>query len=258
MSYTTALSYATQISRSESPLLTKLREETRQEIPASQMLSSPLQGRILALFSHLLQPRYIVDIGTYTGYSALCLSEGLIATGYLHTIDCDRRPQAIRQRYFQKSGKGERIISHLGRAQEIIPTLKVPLFDLVFIDADKCGYIGYYKQIVERVRLGGVIIADNVLWKGKVWQQAEREADPRAQALADFATMVASDPRVEQVCLPICDAAHHQKEELSNGLSFSTKRKKKQYVYTNLLLPNHLLYRLDTSFFDSPCYTKHH
>ena len=196
--------YATQVSSQEPPLLAALRKETCAQIRGAQMLSSPLQGRILAFLSTLVAPATILEIGTYTGYSALCLSEGLRAGGRLHTIERDGRCAELSARYFQRADKKETITSHVGLAAEVIPTIQGK-FDLVFIDADKRGYAHYFDLLIDRVPKGGLIIADNVLWKGKVLSQEGREADPRAEALALFATKVQADRRVESLCLPIGD-----------------------------------------------------
>lgn len=196
--------YATQISTQESLLLADLRKETCAQMIGSQMLSSPLQGRILAFLSTLVQPQTIVEIGTYTGYSTLCLSEGLRSGGALHTIERNPTCSELSKRYFQKAGKSKVITAHIGLAAEIIPTIP-GMFDLVFIDADKRGYSHYFDLIIDRIPSRGLIIADNVLWKGKVLSPERRENDPRAEALTLFAAKVQQDPRVQTLCLPIDD-----------------------------------------------------
>lgn len=196
--------YATDISATEPPLLAALRQATCKEIAGSQMLSSPLQGRLLAFLSTLVQPKKILEIGTYTGYSALCLSEGLPKEGVLHTIERAHTLKDFSRSYFEKGAKAAQIISHIGLAADIIPLIEGP-FDLVFIDADKRSYGRYYDLVIDHLSPHGLIIADNVLWKGKVLDKKSRQEDNRADALADFCEKVQQDRRVTSLCLPICD-----------------------------------------------------
>ncbi len=195
----TIQTYAEAHTQTEPPLLAHIRQET----PATQMLSSHLQGRALAAISHMLRPKRILEIGTYTGYSALCLAEGLQPDGLLHTIDKNADLAPITQKYFAAAGKAHQIKHHTGQAADILPTLTDTTFDLVFIDADKSNYTQYYHLIIHHVRPSGFIIADNVLWKGKVAHKPI--TDKRAQAMIDFNTQVHHDPRVENVLLPIRD-----------------------------------------------------
>lgn len=183
--------------------LQELSAETTANVPMPQMLSGHLQGRFLALLSHLVKPKVIVEIGTFTGYSALCLAEGLAEGGMLHTIDINAGLRDLVQRHVQKAGLQDRITLHHRPALEVIPTLPAP-FDLVFIDADKENYPSYFDAVVERVRPGGLIIADNVLWSGKVLA-SEAEQDEETRALFAYAERLQADPRVEPVMVPLRD-----------------------------------------------------
>lgn len=183
--------------------LQELSAETTANVPMPQMLSGHLQGRFLALLSHLVKPKVIVEIGTFTGYSALCLAEGLAEGGMLHTIDINASLRDLVQRHVQKAGLQDRITLHHRPALEVIPTLPAP-FDLVFIDADKQNYPNYFDAVVERVRPGGLIIADNVLWSGKVLAP-EAEQDEETRALLAYAERLQADPRVEPVMVPLRD-----------------------------------------------------
>ena len=193
--------YVAKHSEQEPDLLQKLARETNLKVLQPRMLSGAYQGRLLALLSKLTSPKRILEIGTYTGYSALCLAEGLQTDGQIDTLDKDEELTDMQRRYFDASGFGKNIIQHLGNAAEIIPTLK-GTFDFVFIDADKGQYPLYFDLIVDRVRSGGLIIADNVLWSGKVM---ERAVDEATKSLQVFNKKVAKDSRVETVILPVRD-----------------------------------------------------
>ncbi len=195
--------YAEAHSQPESEALAACAAETRAEVHMPQMLSGHLQGRVLALFSQLVQPRLILEVGTYTGYSALCLAEGLAADGRLHTIDVDPHAQARAKKHAEAAGYADRIVFHRAPAAEVIPGID-GAFDLVFLDADKKGYPGYFDLVVDRVRPGGLILADNVLWSGKV-TDPPAEQDEETAALAAYADKVYADPRVATVLLPIRD-----------------------------------------------------
>lgn len=195
--------YAERFSDPEPEYLRALAEETRQSIDMPQMLSGHLQGRTLALLSKLLQPRLVLDIGTFTGYSALCMAEGLAIDGLLHTIDIKPALAPIVDRYIRMAGHHERIHQHIAPALEMIPRIEGN-FDLVFIDADKHNYGHYFDLVVDRVRPGGLIIADNVLWSAKVLEPRS-EQDSETQALVAYAEKVKDDPRVENVLLPLRD-----------------------------------------------------
>jgi caffeoyl-CoA O-methyltransferase len=187
----------------ESEVLKELNRETHAKILMPRMLSGHLQGRILAMFSRMLQPRRILEIGTYTGYSAICLGEGLTDDGILHTIDINEELMPVAKKYFEKAGSAKKIVMHTGDAVKLIPTLN-EVFDLVFIDADKKNYSTYFEMVVAKVRKGGIILADNVLWSGKVLDPPS-SMDGDTQAIALFNNKILSDNRVENVLLPVRD-----------------------------------------------------
>lgn len=193
--------YVQQHSEQEPELLQQLARETHIKVLQPRMLSGAYQGRLLALISKLITPKHILEIGTFTGYSALCMAEGLHANGRIDTVDVDEELTDMQRRYFDASGYGKQIFQHLGNAAEIIPALNGD-FDLVFIDADKEQYPLYFDLIIDRIKAGGLIIADNVLWSGKVVTNA---ADEATQALQLFNTKMVEDRRVETVLLPVRD-----------------------------------------------------
>jgi predicted O-methyltransferase YrrM len=194
-------SYAEAHSADESQVLKELRQRTFAEVKMPQMLSGHLQGRVLSLFSRLVKPRQVVEIGTYTGYSALCLAEGLRPDGMLHTIDIDPEMSKLAGSYFVKAGLSDRMTTHTGNASDVLARLPGP-FDLVFIDADKTNYSNYYDLVIDKVSVGGLIIADNVLWDGKV---LDADKDEETEALDAYNNKILADPRVYQVLLPIRD-----------------------------------------------------
>lgn len=197
------LEYTELHSTGESKLLEKLRRETFQKVLHPRMLSGLLQGRLLSLISKLIQPKKILELGTYTGYATLCLSEGLVQDGDIHTIDKNEELIAIQNKYFKASGRHSNIHQHLGEALSIIPQLEGP-FDLVFIDADKENTQAYFDLCMERVPSGGLILTDNVLWSGKVLYSADKD-DRDTLALQEFNHKVANDSRVESLMLPLRD-----------------------------------------------------
>lgn len=184
-----------------SETLYALERETYLKTMAPQMISGHLQGQLLSLISKLTRPRFILEIGTFTGYSAICLAQGLADGGMLHTIEANREMGRLIRKYVQRAGLEEKITLHLGDAKAIIPTLSFP-WDLAFIDAAKLDYIEYYDLIIEQLRPGGIILADNVLWSGKVLQPKQ---DPEALVLHKFNQKTQSDERVENVLLPLRD-----------------------------------------------------
>jgi caffeoyl-CoA O-methyltransferase len=196
--------YVAEHSEKEPELLRQLHRETLLKVLQPRMLSGHFQGRVLSLISKLIQPQHILEIGTYTGYSALCLAEGLQKNGKLHTIDINPELVAIQQKYFKASGFAHQIEAHLGNALDIIPKIKA-IFDLAFIDADKLNYTHYFDAIVPKMRKGGVILSDNVLWSGKVLPTSEKKTDKTTQAIKDYNKKLADDPRVETILLPIRD-----------------------------------------------------
>lgn len=195
--------YAELNTSSEPSYLQELTVETKANVQLPQMLSGHMQGRFLSMLSKLISPQLILEIGTYTGYSALCLAEGLAPSGKLHTIDINTQLAGIVDRYTRKAGYHERIHQHLAAATEVIPTIE-GTFDLVFIDADKPNYCNYFDLVIDRMRPGGLIIADNVLWSGRVLSP-EREMDSETKGLHAYAAKAKADERVENVLLPIRD-----------------------------------------------------
>ncbi|MCX2837427.1 O-methyltransferase [Salinimicrobium sp. MT39] len=195
--------YVVQHSAKEPELLQQLNRETNQKVLQPRMLSGHYQGRLLSLLSKLINPQNILEIGTYTGYSALCLAEGMKAGGILHTIDINEELLDLQKRYFEASPWKEQIVQHLGDATQIIPALEED-FDLVFIDADKPNYPVYFQQIMEKLRPGGVILSDNVLWSGKVVEPVKKD-DESTQALLEYNRLLAEDERLETVMLPVRD-----------------------------------------------------
>lgn len=188
----------------ESNQLHDLFRETHLKVLQARMLSGHLQGRVLSMLSHMIRPKKILEIGTYTGYSAICMAEGLAEGGHLHTIEINEELQPIVVKYLARTGNSEKVTMHIGNAIEIIPGIEGP-FDLVFIDADKTNYLNYYEKVFDKVRPGGFIIADNVLWSGKILDQKEIDKDPDTKALAEFNAHILNDERVENVLFPIRD-----------------------------------------------------
>ncbi len=193
--------YVLKHTQAESEALKKLNRETNEKVLMPRMLSGHLQGRVLAMLSRMIRPQRILEIGTYTGYSAICLAEGLAEGGKLHTIDINKELEDMVRRYFREAKVDDRIVFHIGNAMQIIPSLN-ETFDLVFIDADKENYSNYYDLVFPKVRGGGFIIADNVLWSGKV---IEKEQDKDTKALVAYSMKVHEDKRVENVLLPVRD-----------------------------------------------------
>lgn len=196
--------YAEDHTTAESNVLQELNRHTWANIMMPRMLSGHLQGRFLSMISHLVKPHRILEIGTYTGYSAICLAEGLAEGGLLHTIDVNEELESLVKDYIAKSGNEGKIKFHLGNATKVIPTLSEQ-FDIVFIDADKENYLNYYKMVIDKVKVGGLIIADNVLWSGKVIDARELSKDIETQAIDAFNKYVESDERVENILVPIRD-----------------------------------------------------
>ena len=195
------ITYAEQFTSDESTVLRELREHCYAHFEDSAMLSGFVQGRVLSMFSRMIRPRVVLEIGTYLGYSALCFAEGLADGGKVITLDVNEETNKVARSFVEKSEYADRIVFRLGPATEIIPTLD-ETFDLVFIDADKPNYSNYYRLVFDKVRQGGFIIADNVLWSGKV---LDAEKDENTQALHDFNQMVQADDHVSNVLLPIRD-----------------------------------------------------
>ncbi len=196
--------YAEDHTSPEPGLLKELNRETWAGVMMPRMLSGHLQGRFLAMISKMIQPHVVLEIGTYTGYSAICLAEGLRDGGVIHTIDVNEELEDMVRSYIRKAGLEENIHFHVGNALEIIPGL-VAQFDLVFIDADKENYARYYDLVFDKVRSGGYILADNVLWSGKVIDEKQLSKDRETIALDQFNKKIQADNRVENILLPIRD-----------------------------------------------------
>lgn len=195
--------YVVNHTQKEPEHLQRLNKETWQKILNPRMLSGGYQGRVLSMISKLIQPKIILEIGTYTGYSALCLAEGLQKNGTLFTIDKNEELEAFSKKYFDQSPYNRQIKQLVGNALDIIPTLNQK-FDLIFIDADKENYSRYFNMIIGKMNSGGVILSDNVLWSGKVVEKIE-PSDKDTKALVEFNKMLNNDDRIETVLLPIRD-----------------------------------------------------
>lgn len=193
--------YAESFTSGESAVLAELREHCYAHYEDSSMLSGFVQGRILSMFSHMIRPKVVLEIGTYLGYSALCFAEGLADGGKVITLDIQEDTNKVARSYVEKTEYAGRIEFLLGFGTDIIPNLS-ETFDLVFIDADKPNYSNYYDLVFDKVRPGGFIIADNVLWSGKVLEEIK---DENTQALHDYNQKVLADDRVENVLFPIRD-----------------------------------------------------
>jgi len=195
--------YIKKNSSKEPQILKDLNKETYLKVLNPRMLSGHLQGRFLSIITKLIKPKKILEIGTYTGYSALCMAEGLIENGIIHTIDINEELVSIQNKYFEKSKCNNSIIQHVGDARNIIKNINEK-FDIVFLDADKENYIEYFELVIEKVKKGGLIIADNVLWTGKV-VEPDQDDDELTQYLIDFNKMINEDDRVENIILPLRD-----------------------------------------------------
>ncbi len=195
--------YVVAHSAEEPTHLKALTKETYQKILQPRMLSGAYQGRVLSMISKLVNPKNILEIGTFTGYSALCLAEGLQKDGTLHTIDIKEELVDFQRKHFDTSPYGSQIKQHLGQALDIIPTIDTT-FDLVFIDADKRNYINYYNVIIDKMNKGGIILSDNVLWSGKVVEPLN-EKDIDTKVLLEYNQLLNEDKRLETVLLPIRD-----------------------------------------------------
>lgn len=195
--------YVVKHSQQEPKILQDLTKETWQKVLNPRMLSGAFQGRVLSMISKLINPKTILEIGTYTGYSALSLAEGLSEDGKLHTIDKNEELEELQHKYFQKSQYKNQIKQYVGNALEIIPTINAK-FDLVFIDADKSNYINYFHLIIDKMNKGGVILSDNVLWSGKVVEELNPK-DIDTKILLEYNALLNTDERIETVLLPIRD-----------------------------------------------------
>ena len=203
------LEYVESNSQIEPTLLKELNRETHLKILNPRMLSGSYQGRILSMISKIVKPKRVLEIGTYTGYSALCIAEGLDIKGVIDTIDINEELQEIQNKFFKKSGFANKINQHIGNALEVIPKIRSK-FDLVFLDADKENYINYFELVIDKINAGGILISDNVLWSGKVVDN--RKKDMITKKLIEFNNLINNDKRIETVIFPVRD-----------GLSISRK-----------------------------------
>ncbi|EMR03414.1 O-methyltransferase [Cesiribacter andamanensis] len=194
--------YAEDHSSPEPALLQQINRDTHAYVLMPRMLSGHLQGRLLAMLAQMIRPRAVLEIGTYTGYSALCMAEGLAPEGELHTIDINEELESRVRGYFARSPQAAQIHYHIGNALEVVPQLQLP-WELVFIDADKRNYAAYYQLVIGQMAPGGFLIADNVLWSGKVTNPQASDKD--TEALRLFNRMIQEDTRVENVLLPVRD-----------------------------------------------------
>ncbi len=195
--------YALKNSDAELDVLKRLNRETHLKMTMPQMLSGHMQGLMLQMFSKMIRPKNVLEIGTFTGYSAICMAQGLQEGGLLHTIDVNEEFSGIITRYVKEAGLEGKIRLHIGEAVNILPLLKEE-FDLVFIDADKENYGTYYDLVFPKVKRGGYIIADNVLWSGKILNSPAK-MDIETRSLYDYSAKIQADPRVENVLLPLRD-----------------------------------------------------
>ena len=194
--------YSEKYSQQEPEILQELNRETHLKILNPRMLSGFFQGRLLSIISKLIKPKKVLEIGTYTGYSAICIAEGMNKNGIIHTIDKNEELNTIQKKYFKKSGLENNIIQYNGCALDIIPKIEEK-FDLIFIDADKENYINYFNLVIDKLNNNGVILADNVLWSGKVINSEDH--DLTTNVLREFNKNVNNDNRVETILLPIRD-----------------------------------------------------
>ncbi|TVZ56402.1 putative O-methyltransferase YrrM [Lutibacter sp. Hel_I_33_5] len=195
--------YAVEHSQEEPKILQELSKETWQKVLNPRMLSGAFQGRVLSMISKLVQPKKVLEIGTYTGYSALCLAEGIPKNGTIYTIDKNEELETLQQKYFEKSKYTSQIKQYVGNALDIIPELETT-FDLVFIDADKVNYINYFNLIIDKMNSGGIILSDNVLWSGKVVEALDPK-DKDTAVLLEYNKLLSEDKRLETILLPIRD-----------------------------------------------------
>ena len=194
--------YVIEHTSKEDELLYELHRETYLKVLQPRMLSGHFQGRVLSMISKMIRPSRILELGTYTGYSALCLAEGLTKNGHLHTIDKNEERQDFVQSFIDRSNFAHQITQHIGNAMEVIPQLNES-WDLVFIDADKENYLNYYNLVLPTLKSGSYILADNILWSGKVVDKSALDKD--TNLLREFNKQITQDPRIENILLPIRD-----------------------------------------------------
>ena len=197
------INYARKFSTKPTQLLQDLERETQYKILMPRMLSGHLMGSMLQFISSIKQPKYILEIGTYTGYSALCLAQGLQENGHLHTIEINEELKDFASKYFKKSKLNEKITPHIGNALDVIPKIDI-LFDIIFIDADKKNYCAYYDLAIQKLNKGGLLLIDNVLWSGKVLSKPKKN-DIETIEIQKLNQKITSDERVKNMILPIRD-----------------------------------------------------
>ncbi|MBN2213349.1 MAG: O-methyltransferase [Bacteroidales bacterium] len=185
------------------PLLTELDRETNLKMAFPNMLSGHYQGRLLEFISKMIQPEYILEIGTFTGYSAICMARGLKTNGKLHTIECNDEVIPFAEKFIRKAGLQDKIMIHFGDALQVIPRLNV-FFDLIYIDGDKSQYCQYYELTFSKLKTGGIILVDNALWDGKVLKQSSKK-DDETNGIRNLNEMIHTDQRVENIILPVRD-----------------------------------------------------
>tara|TARA_B100001029_G_C15060361_1_gene457887 strand:- start:1027 stop:1671 length:645 start_codon:yes stop_codon:yes gene_type:complete len=198
------MTYAINHTQDESNLLKALNKETHQKILQSRMISGHFQGRVLSFISQLIRPETILEVGTYTGYATLCLAEGLTKNGKIHTIEINEELIDFQKKYFDQSKFKNQIFTHIGDAIDIIPKLKLK-FDLIFLDADKANYPNYMEMVVPKLKKGGVLVADNVLWSGKVLDNQQKRDDIETKGIKLFSKLVKKQSSLQTLLLPIRD-----------------------------------------------------
>jgi len=196
--------YAEQHTENESELLYNLNRKTNLKIMNPRMLAGHFQGRLLSMLSHMIKPKIILEVGTYTGYSAICFAEGLQLGGKIYTIDNNEELETIQTEYFEKAKIQKQIVRFVGNALDIIPEINEE-FDLVFLDADKANYSKYFEMTLPKLKKGGYLLADNVLWSGKILQENPNTEDIDTIGLKKFNDMIQKDSRVQNILLPIRD-----------------------------------------------------
>ena len=203
MNFELILKYSEYLTSPEDEILVQLRRETNLKTLFPRMISGPLQGKFLEFVSRIYMPKTILEIGTYTGYSTICLARGLAPNGQIYTIEINDELEPIISKYLKKSNLFEKVNLLFGDAKRIIPNLKI-MFDLVFIDADKKNYLNYYKLIFDKVKVGGLILVDNIFWNGKIFKPLE-PSDTYTKGILEFNEFIVKDNRVERLVLPLRD-----------------------------------------------------
>ena len=196
--------YVDQHTESEPQLLYRLNRKTHLEVMNPRMIAGHFQGRLLSMLSNMIKPKTILEVGTYTGYSAICFAEGLAENGEIHTIDNNEELEPIQTEFFKKAGILDTVKRYVGDALEIIPKINQE-FDVVFLDADKANYCNYFEMTLPKLKTGGYLLADNVLWSGKILEENPKKDDIDTIGLKRFNKMVQDDPRVQNILLPIRD-----------------------------------------------------